>query len=103
MLLPRGELRTIRHRNKKHNSAARPTASGVKTVQQRDVMDMRKILGQPHERIIRDTAMAVDFELTSKWEPCEGCSTAKARRRAAPQKYGQQQGDGEAGTTNSPV
>lgn len=82
MLLPRGELGTINHRNK--SIAAQPAALDVQAVQQYKLMGIHNILGHPNEKTTRDTTEAVGIELTGKWEHYEGCSTAKAYRHAVP-------------------
>lgn len=49
-------------------------------------MRMPKILRTRTRKHTRDTAKAVGIELTGKWEPCEGLSTAKVHRDTVPKR-----------------
>lgn len=67
--------------------AARSVSSAlVSTVAEtRDIMDYHRFLGHTHERYTSPTANVLDTVLTGTWEPCVGCSIAKAGRVAVPQ------------------
>lgn len=75
-------------------SAAHPTASGAKVVQQRSMMAMHKIIGQPHEKMTRDAAKATDIEPAGErliWDGCEkvhGRTVAKSVKTLAAVKLG---------------
>lgn len=69
---------------------------GIKAVQQRDVVDMHKILGHPVEEVARDTAKAIVIELTGNGKHAKGAPRPKHTVMRT-QKYGHQ-GDGQAGT-----
>lgn len=52
-------------------SAAQPTALGIQAI-------------HPHEKMTMRTAMVIGIELTKKWKPYKGCSTAKTYHHALP-------------------